>query len=49
MVYQNIKAYLISHAHLDHINGLILCSTIDSPKEILGINTTMEYISSDMF
>ena len=25
-----LKDYLISHAHLDHINGMVICSTIDT-------------------
>lgn len=30
----NIKGYFISHAHLDHISGLIINSPADSQKEI---------------
>ncbi len=46
---EKIKAYLISHAHLDHINGLVICSTIDSHKNILGINTTIDYMKEHIF
>ncbi len=45
----NIKAYLISHAHLDHISGLVLCSTIDSKKPIWGSNTTIDYLRDNIF
>src|ERR1700730_10696223 len=31
-----IKGYLISHAHLDHIAGLIINSPDDAPKNIYG-------------
>ncbi len=31
---QNIKAYLISHAHLDHVAGLLMNAPIDSKKII---------------
>ncbi|CEG55640.1 MBL fold metallo-hydrolase [Legionella fallonii] len=46
---EKIKAYLISHAHLDHINGLVICSTIDRHKNILGINSTIDYIRDNIF
>lgn len=46
---KQIKAYLITHAHLDHINGLIICSTMDSNKEILGLDTTINFIRDNIF
>lgn len=46
---QYLKAYLISHAHLDHISGLTICSTIDSAKEILGRDSTINYLRDDIF
>ncbi len=46
---QYIKTYLISHAHLDHINGLVMCSPIDSHKEILGTDTTIDYLRDNVF
>jgi cAMP phosphodiesterase len=45
----NIKAYLISHAHLDHISGLVLCSTIDSKKEIIGVPSTIQFLTENIF
>jgi 3',5'-cyclic-nucleotide phosphodiesterase len=49
-VLQNsIKAYLISHAHLDHIAGLILNSTDDSKKDLLGLNPTIDYLRDHVF
>lgn len=44
-----LKAYLISHAHLDHISGLIIGSTIDSSKNILGTDTTINYLRDNVF
>lgn len=46
---QNLKAYLISHAHLDHVSGLVMCSTIDNTKEIMGRDTTINYIRDYIF
>jgi 3',5'-cyclic-nucleotide phosphodiesterase len=46
---KQIKAYLISHAHLDHISGLITCSTTDTHKEILGISSTLDYLRDYIF
>ena len=33
----NIKGYLISHPHLDHLSGLIINSPDDGPKPIYGL------------
>lgn len=46
---QNIKNYLISHAHLDHISGMVICSTIDSNKEIMGIDPTINNLTQYVF
>ncbi len=46
---QHVKTYLISHAHLDHISGLVMCSTIDSHKEILGSNPTIDNLRDHIF
>jgi 3',5'-cyclic-nucleotide phosphodiesterase len=48
-VLQNAKAYLISHAHLDHIAGLVINSPVDSKKDILGIDSTITYLQNDIF
>ncbi|HEY5259202.1 MAG TPA: 3',5'-cyclic-nucleotide phosphodiesterase [Rhabdochlamydiaceae bacterium] len=45
----HIKAYLISHAHLDHVAGLVLNATIDTKKPIFGISTTIDYIRDYLF
>src|ERR1700748_2479931 len=37
-----IKGYFISHAHLDHVSGLIINSPDDSAKTIYGLKSTLE-------
>ena len=44
-----VKAYLLSHAHLDHIAGLVLCSTIDSKKTIWGTRPTIDFLRAYIF
>ena len=44
-----IKAYFISHAHSDHLAGLILNSPNDSPKNIYGFSSVIEIIKNNYF
>lgn len=46
---QYIKGYFISHAHLDHIAGLIINSPEDSAKNIYGLQATIETIKTHYF
>ncbi|MBD1392420.1 3',5'-cyclic-nucleotide phosphodiesterase [Mucilaginibacter sp. ZB1P21] len=46
---QYIKGYFISHAHLDHISGLIINSPEDSTKNIYGLKSTLETIKTHYF
>jgi 3',5'-cyclic-nucleotide phosphodiesterase len=46
---QYIKGYFISHAHLDHISGLIINSPEDSTKNIYGLASTLETIKTHYF
>lgn len=46
---QHIKAYLLSHAHLDHVAGLVLNSPDDTPKPILGLPATIEQLQAHLF
>ncbi|MDN3549479.1 MBL fold metallo-hydrolase [Mucilaginibacter aquaedulcis] len=46
---QYIKGYFISHAHLDHISGLIINSPEDSTKNIYGLQSTLETIKTHYF
>jgi 3',5'-cyclic-nucleotide phosphodiesterase len=49
-VLQNhIKAYLITHAHLDHVAGLVINSPDDTDKDILGITPTIDYLRDHLF
>lgn len=49
MLIKHIRAYLISHPHLDHIAGLVLNSPIDEKKVILGTDTTIDAIRDHIF
>ena len=49
MLVKHIKGYLLSHAHLDHISGLVLNSQIDSKKYILGIDSTIDNLRDHIF
>jgi 3',5'-cyclic-nucleotide phosphodiesterase len=44
-----IKAYVISHAHVDHIAGMVLNAPDDSPKPILGLPSTIDNIRDHLF
>lgn len=44
-----IKGYLISHAHLDHISGLIINSPADSSKTVYATKKCMETIENHYF
>lgn len=49
VVRTNIKAYLISHAHLDHVAGLLLNAPDDTPKSIYGLLTCLTTIQNHYF
>ena len=44
-----IKGYFISHAHLDHVSGLIINSPDDTAKTIYGLDGTLETIKKNYF
>jgi cAMP phosphodiesterase len=46
---QYIKGYFISHAHLDHVSGLIINSPEDSAKSIYGLPSCLETIKTHYF
>ena len=51
-VYQNIKAYLLTHAHLDHTSAHYLNGPADiygAKKPIMGIQSTIDNISSGIY
>lgn len=45
----NIKSYVITHAHLDHTAGLVLGSPADIEKEIYATDFTLDFIKSNLF
>lgn len=48
-VLQNIKAYLLTHAHLDHVAGLVINSPDDTNKDVLGLNSTIDFLRDHLF
>jgi cAMP phosphodiesterase len=46
---QNIKGYLISHGHLDHLAGLVLNSPDDTSKNIYGMNYVINVLKDKYF
>lgn len=44
-----IKGYLISHAHLDHVQGLVIASPDDSNKTIYGLPSVSTEIEQNYF
>ena len=44
-----IKAYLITHAHLDHLAGLVMNSPEDTQKAIYGLPRTIDYLRDHLF
>jgi cAMP phosphodiesterase len=49
MLTGHVRCFLISHAHLDHIAGLVLNSQADGKKSILGIAPTIDNIRDHIF
>ena len=46
---QNVKAYFISHPHLDHVAGLIINSPDDTAKTIYGLPFCLDVINDKYF
>lgn len=45
----HVKSYLISHSHLDHLTGLVLNSTEDSSKTIMGFPEPINKLRAHIF
>jgi cAMP phosphodiesterase len=46
---KNIKGYLISHAHLDHLAGMVINSPDDSSKNIYGLDFCLDVLKNKYF
>ena len=46
---KQIKGYLISHAHLDHVAGLIINSPADTSKNIYGVPSVLNILRDKYF
>jgi len=46
---RQVKAYLLSHAHLDHVAGLLLNAPDDAPKPIYGLASCLQTLQNDYF
>ncbi|MBY0275301.1 3',5'-cyclic-nucleotide phosphodiesterase [Candidatus Binatia bacterium] len=46
---KHVAAYLITHPHLDHVAGLVLSSTDDTPKPIHGLPPTLDVLRDHVF
>lgn len=44
-----IKGYLITHAHLDHVAGLVIASQASTKKNIYTTATTIDYLKANVF
>lgn len=45
----HIKGYLISHAHFDHLAGLVIDSPEDSKKPVVGLDSTIDALRDHVF
>lgn len=48
-VMDSIAAYLITHAHLDHVAGLVLASPDDTKKDIMGLPQVNQALADHYF
>lgn len=46
---EDLKGYLVSHAHMDHLAGIVIASPDDSKKPIYGLASVNERISRTYF
>lgn len=46
---EQIKAYLLTHAHIDHVAALVINSTMDTKKPIFGLSSTIDNVRDNLF
>jgi cAMP phosphodiesterase len=46
---EHVKAYCLSHPHVDHVAGLLLNAPDDAPKPILGLLGCLQVLQRDYF
>ena len=49
VLHNHVKAYLISHGHLDHVGGLLVASPDDNSKPIYALNSVNNTMSDTYF
>lgn len=49
ILHHRIKAFLITHAYLDHLSGLVLASPNDTPKPVISLDGTINDIQKHIF
>lgn len=45
----SVRAYLISHPHMDHVAGLTIVSPDDSAKPVFGLAPTLDTLRANLF
>jgi 3',5'-cyclic-nucleotide phosphodiesterase len=45
----HVQAYFLSHAHLDHVMGLVINSTVDLSKPIFAIDRVIDFLRDHLF
>ena len=49
VLHHHIKAYMITHPYLDHVEGLVVVSPNDNQKPIMGLSDVIDDIENHLF
>lgn len=49
LLHEMVQAYLISHAHLDHVAGLVAISPVDRGKTLYALPSVLSVLNEDLF
>ncbi len=49
VLHHHIKAYMITHPYLDHVEGLVVVSPNDNQKPIMGLSEVIDDIENHLF